>query len=708
MSAAGESELMMTVPDSGGHTLVICEKPDAARRVAEALSGGSAQSSVVDGVTVFRFRSSGEEFVVCSAQGHVYAVSDPFEERGVYPVFDVEWYSSEQVDADSANAARRIGVIKKFARGAARFVNACDFDVEGETIGFNVLRYACGGKESEALRAKFSTLMQEELVQAFKEAKPQAGQGVARAGRARHMIDFVWGVNLSRVLSQSALDSGHRYMTVSVGRVQGPTLNFLVDREREIREFVPVPFWKLRGLFEKEGRKLSAEYSKEKVGTRAEAEKVREDCDGLEGVATSVGKSMVQVPPPSPFSIGDLQKESYRVFGFSPSRTLQIAERLYLSALVSYPRTGSQKLPPSINYSRILQGLTRLGEYSADVRRLLRAELIPMEGAKVDQAHPAIHPTGEVPRKALGSSERDIFDLVVRRFLSAFGQSAGRELVAVAIFVGEHEFRLGGGRTVYPGWTSYYGKYAGMKDVEVPRVSGGDRFRVVGVVVEEKLEQKPFRYNQSSLLEKMEREGIGTKATRAEIISTLVHRGYVSGESMTVTDLGLSVVETMKRYAPSIVTTELTRQIEEKLEAVESGAEGEGALVRETVRSIAEQCAALNANEEEVGRAIDAALMATVAASYVLGPCPVCKTGQLRVIASKKTNKRFVGCSNYGSGCRASAPLPQRGTVKATAKLCQHCSWPVVYVMGGRSPWRLCVNVNCPAKGERNHEMPSV
>ncbi len=693
---------------AGGYTLVICEKPDAARRVSEALSNGSSQSSVVDGVTVFTFRRGEEDFVVCSAQGHVYAVSDPFEERAVYPVFDVEWYSSELVDEDSANTARRIGAIRKLADGAARFVNACDFDIEGETIGFNVLRYACGGKEAEALRAKFSTLTRDELVEAFNEAKPQAGQGLARAGRARHLIDFVWGVNLSRVLSQSALSSGHRYRTVSVGRVQGPTLNFLVERELEIREFVPVPFWKLEGVFEKDGRKLEAEYSKEKVGTKAEAEKVRDDCRGREGVATYVRRSVVQVPPPPPFSIGDLQKEAYRVFGYSPSRTLQIAERLYLSALISYPRTGSQRLPPSINYRGILQGLWALGEYAKDARGLLGTELKPVQGAKADQAHPAIHPTGQVPRRPLDASEASVFDLVVRRFLAAFGQSARRELVTAGISVGEHEFRLGGGRTLYLGWTSYYGRYSGMRDVEVPRVAEGDRFRVLELDVEEKFEQRPFRYNQSSLLEKMERESIGTKATRADIISTLVARGYVAGDSMAITDLGLSVVETMKKYAPSIVTTELTRQIEERLEAVESGAEGDAALVRETVRSIAEQLVGLNTNEEKVGLEIDTALMATVAVSYVLGPCPVCKTGQLRMIRSRKTKKRFVGCSNYATGCRASAPLPPRGTIKMTTKACQHCSWPIVYVMGGRFPWRLCVNVNCPAKGGRKHEVPAV
>ncbi len=681
-----------------GYTLIICEKPDAARRVAEALSRGTARIEQVEGTTVFRLNRRGEELVVCSAQGHVYGVSDPTEERSVYPVFDVEWYSSDLVDEDSVGAARRISAVRKLAAGASKFVNACDFDVEGETIGFNLLRYACGGKEGTALRAKFSTLTEEDLVRAFDSLQSQAGHGLARAGRARHAIDFVWGVNLSRALSQSALGSGHRYRTVSMGRVQGPTLGFLVQREREIRTFVPTPCWKVAGVFERAGVKFTAGYSKDNVGEKAAAQKVRDDCAGREAVATSVRKHVVQVGPPVPFNIGDLQKEAYRAFGYTPSRTLQVAERLYLAALISYPRTGSQRLPASIGYGDVLQGIGKLPEYSAYVADLLKTEPKPVQGAKTDQAHPAIHPTGERPRSPLDQSEKSVFDLVVRRFLAAFGQSARRELADITLAAAGHEFTLSGGRTIYLGWMKYYGRYSGYRDVDLPAIAEGDRFLVSEVNVQEKFEPRPPRYNQSSLLEKMEKEGIGTKATRADIIATLVGRGYVGGESMEVTDLGLSVIETMENYAPSITGTALTKKIEEKLESIEEGSKVEADLLRETVRSIAEQLDRLGANEEAVGREIDSALMATVARSFVLGRCPVCKTGELRIIRSKTTKKRFVGCSNYQSGCRASGPLPQKGTVKSTAKACEHCSWPIVYILGSGRPWRLCVNPDCPGK----------
>ena len=310
----------------GGYTLVICEKPDAARRVADALSDGQAKGFLEGGMTAFRLARGSEEFVICSAVGHLYGVSDPFGERTVYPVFDIEWYSNDITGEDRSGIGRRVAAIRRLSTGASRFVNACDYDAEGETIGFNVLRYASGGKERNALRAKFSTLTNEELVRAFAEAKPQPGQGLAIAGRVRHLIDFVWGINLSRVLSQSAQLSGKRYTTVSMGRVQGPALGFLVQREREIRCFVPTPFWKISATFEKDGRRFVAEYSVPRVGARADAEQVRKDCLGNEGVVASVSKTALQVGAPAPFSVGDLQREAFRVFGFTPARTLQIAE----------------------------------------------------------------------------------------------------------------------------------------------------------------------------------------------------------------------------------------------------------------------------------------------------------------------------------------------------------------------------------------------
>jgi DNA topoisomerase-1 len=461
---------------------------------------------------------------------------------------------------------------------------------------------------------------------------------------------------------------------------------------------VPTPFWRVDGVFEGDGRRFVAAYWKERIETRSEAEEIRDTCVGKDGVVSAINRNVVLVPPLPPFNIGDLQKEAFRAFGFSPSRTLQIAERLYLGALVSYPRTGSQKLPPSIDFEGILRGLHGVAAYSKEAEELLSGKLRPVEGIKDDQAHPAIHPTGEHPKRPLEPSELKVYDMVVRRFLSTFAPAAKREIVLMTVAVEGHEFKLGGSTTIYPGWTKYYSRYWSTKDVEALRLDQGDRVRAAEVRVEEKFRERPARYNQSSLLEKMEDEKIGTKATRAEVIATLLSRGYAEGENLVMTGLGLSVVEIMERYAPSIVTTELTRRIEERLEAVEEGKEDGRNLIRETVQSASEQLVDLRSNAESVGREIGGALETSGAMADLLGVCPICRTGRLRVIRSKKTGKRFVGCTNYSVGCRASAPLPQRGELRKTEKQCQRCSWPVVYVVRGRSAWRFCVNPNCPSK----------
>jgi DNA topoisomerase I len=690
------------------YCLVICEKPDAARRVADAIASDGVETMMVSGVQVFSLKKGGRKYLVCSAIGHLYAISDSFRRREVYPVFDLEWYPTHLVDKDAKNIEKRILSIRKLAAGANSFVNACDYDVEGETIGHNILRYACGGRENVALRAKFSTLTKEELVTAFEEAKTGLGTGLATAGRTRHSLDFIWGINLSRALSTSLSTAYSGYRTISMGRVQGPTLGFVVEREIEIRNFVPTPYWTVTGLFDKDGFRFEAPSAISRFAKKVDAEAIRDGCQGKTASVSDLSKSVFKQPPPAPFNIGDLQKEAYRSFGYTPSRTLQIAERLYLDALISYPRTSSQKLPPSIKYREILSNLGKMKEYSAPVEELLKGELRPREGEKFDNAHPAIYPTGELPRRPLDSSESRLFDLIVRRFLVCFAKDAIRERVSVEIEVGEHVFRMTGRRTLRAAWMRYYSKYTGIEDKSIPSLKKGDVLSVVKVDCTEKFELSPSRYNQSSLLEKMEKESIGTKATRAETISTLISRGYISGDSLAATDLGISVIETMQEYCPQIVSAALTRETEGALEEIERGTDDGTALIERVIDLLSKQIEMLKLSELEIGRKMNDSAIQTNISQSILGACPVCKAGKLRIIRSFKTKKRFVGCTGYSAGCRASAPLPQRGTIKIANRTCRSCGWPVVYVRAGRYPWRLCVNINCASKAEKKYAMQTL
>lgn len=679
-----------------GYTLVVCEKPDAARRVAEALSTEVPEAYVAQGVTVLRARGTqGMRYVVCAAAGHLYGISDTVKDRRVYPVADVEWTPL----GEGKSTPGRIKAFRTLAAGASAFVNACDLDVEGETIGFNVLRYACGGKEKAAARAKFSSLTREEVVEAFRSERLVPSVGLALAGRLRHVIDFLWGVNLSRALTESVRTRGG-FRTISIGRVQGPTLNFVVEKEVEIATFLPMPYWTAKGVFSVSDGVFEGRYAPGVIGTERSATAIRTECEGAEGTVSSVARRRVNQRPPPPFNLPDLQKEAFRVLGYTPGRTLRVAQRLYLAALISYPRTSSQRLPKA-DYVRLLSDVGRASGYSAVVEKILsRGPPHPTQGRGVDPAHPAIYPTGEPPKRNLGSEESRVYSLIARRLISCFDEDAVLEEKEATVSVRRHEFLATETRTLVPGWMKLSGWTARRGGGELPPLREGEAVTCKEVKVEERQRPSPPRYNQLSLLEKMEAEEIGTKATRADIVSTLFARGYLTGvRSLTPTDLGFALIEAMSVSCPDIISTKMTREVEAQLEDIEQRGEAGLDFYERTLTSLFACLAEVRSREGEIAERLKTTPSVAAGGDMtVLGRCPVCREGDLWVVRSRKSGKRFVGCTNYSKGCRASAPLPQRGGIAAASRPCRSCGWPIVHVKAGRRPWRLCVNDKCPSK----------
>ena len=192
---------------------------------------------------------------------------------------------------------------------------------------------------------KFSTMTERELRFAFQKLDSKTELPLVDAGKCRHELDWLYGINLSRLLTESALRQGRGYATLSTGRVQGPTLGFVVEREEEMSCFVPIPFWTIDTTIVHENEILSLEYGKDKITSKAEAKSVCDECRDVLLDVKAVESREIQQYPPYPFDLSSLQSEAYRHFGYSPARTLASAERLYLDALISYPRTSSQKLP---------------------------------------------------------------------------------------------------------------------------------------------------------------------------------------------------------------------------------------------------------------------------------------------------------------------------------------------------------------------------
>ncbi len=701
---------------------------------------------------------NGQDYIICHALGHLYGLSDSNKgSRKAFPILDPTWLplsilkskrsSSKFLDFKIEKILREISQISKNATG---FIHACDYDQEGEVIGYNILEHACHHKYSISKRAKFSSLTDEEIIQSFNNLLPP-NEKLKDAGTSRHMIDFIYGINLSRALTNSinkkdsAGEIKKGYQQLSIGRVQGPTLAFVVEREKEIENHVFEPYWNVIADFEKNNHIIKTFYYPQRIDTKSAAENIVNSCKNQLGNVTDVKNQKTSIRPPIPFNLGDLQKEAYRLFRFTPSYTLSIAEKLYLAALISYPRTSSQKLPSSINYEKIIKAVSNLNNnlhqdspfgnktrsilsYSEITLKLLANKTLkPNEGKETDPAHPAIYPTGQKPKQKLTDSELKLLDLIIRRFFSSFGKDASSSQTTVTITVKDkYTFKAEEKKIVLEGWIQYYKPYFDLSGfVNLDSLSflrAEDLLKNTKIELLEKFTQPPPRYNQSTLLQKMEREKIGTKATRSEIISTLFKRNYITNlvpattatnQSVTYdlkvsknplisnnqkiqtskleyvgvqksglrpTEIGIAIVSSMEKYIPNIVSTSLTRDMETQLEQIESGNTTSIQVVEKARNQIKEAMQSFNINETKIGQEISLALEANKTtnpsrksiALVALGTCPVCKSGNLIVKKAIKSKKRFAGCTSYSSAkCLATSPLPQKGSIKITCKKCE-------------------------------------
>ena len=697
------------------YTLIVAEKPDAAQRIAEALDlRGKPEKAETNHVPYF-LATRDRPLVIISALGHLYTVAHEDGKRSQYPVFDLKWTPRHLVEKNAKHVKTWIEVISKLAEGADQFIDACDYDTEGALIGYTILKFACGNAEKTATRMKYSTLTKDELEKSYAERMTHLDFGMIEAGRARHEVDWLYGINLSRALTNAANRQNRGYNTISTGRVQGPTLKFLVTRERSIQTFVPTPYWSILAEIDINGTKYNVDYQQKIINKKTDADTVVQACEGKTGTIENIEQKTTQIQPPFPFDLGSLQNEAYSLFGYTPRQTGDIAERLYLDALISYPRTSSQKLPPAINCKAILKGLSHESAYQRHATQLLaKNRLRPREGPKQDPAHPAIHPTGNRPQRPLTQAEHRIRDLIIRRFMAVFGEPAIKHSMKADINVNQHHFYLRGSEVLKEGWMTCYRPYVHIEQALLPPLKEGQTVQLSKVQREDRFTGPPPRYNPSSLLKLMEKEGIGTKATRADTIETLYTRKYITDQQIAATDLGCGVTEVLHTYAPAVISVKLTRDLEEKMEHIQNGAEKRENILQEAVERLKPVLTKLKNNESAIGEALSGALKQISIQERTIGPCPTCHSGKLMILHSKRTRKRFIGCTNYFQNtCRTSFPLPQQGIVKPIGRLCRSCGWPLLCVhISGRRPWNLCFNPTCPKNQARRkhaemHDLPT-
>ncbi|HIH72953.1 MAG: DNA topoisomerase I [Thermococcales archaeon 44_46] len=713
-------------------TLIIAEKPNVARKIAYALAEGKPVRKTIGKVPYYELTRDGKKIIVAPAVGHLFSLA-PKEKTYGYPVFDIEWVPVYVAEKGKSYAKDYIKALRELAKRADEFVVACDYDTEGEVIGYTALKYACGVDPSKAKRMKFSALTKKDLLKAWYNLEPTINFGMADAGIARHVLDWYWGVNLSRALSSAIRKASGKWIVLSTGRVQGPTLKFLVEREREIANFVPTPYWVIKMILEKNGQQYTAVYEKDRIFNEEEAKKIVEEAKKGPAFVEKVEIKQQQRNPPHPFDLGTLQREAYSAFGYSPKKTLEIAQSLYEKSFISYPRTSSQKLPENLNYQYIIQNLAKIPDYKPHAHELLgKGVLKPVEGKKDDPAHPAIYPTGELPKPGdLSKDEQNLYDLIVRRFLAAFADPAVRESMKVIINSNNHRFILSGSRTIKEGWLKIYGKYVKFDEVLLPKFEEGERVKVIQIKREKKKTKPPARYSPASVIKKMEDLGIGTKATRAQILETLYSRGYIEGKKqIKVTPLGMKVIEALENNVPDIISVELTKEFEEKMEQIMQKKVSKEKVIEESKETLVKILKEFKQKEKEIGkklletfvesqknkenkkRASTKELTAEEEESIkksaekrediiIVGKCPKCG-GDLVVKYNRKTGKRFVGCSSWPN-CNVTYPLLQRGEIIPTGKTCPECgNAPIVKIKERNREYEVCLDMNCYKNRRKN------
>ena len=567
-----------------GYRVIVAEKPKAADKIARAL--GRARKCRYRGVPYWIVLVNGQRVVVASSAGHLFG---PYTSERGFPVYRFEWRPLWEFDKGAQYLKKFYDVLATLLPRASLYINACDYDIEGSLIGYMIIE--AFGDPRRAYRMKFSSLSPVELRAAYSKLQPLDIEMV-EAGRTRHEMDWLWGINISRALMHAVRVMTGKRIILSAGRVQTPTLVEAARRWKERNLAVPLPNYSLSITLEARGARFQAVPEGWKPETRRDALETARRLRG-EGKLRVVSSetSRTSVRPPPAFNLGDLQAEAARLYKYGPLKTQKLAEDLYLEGLISYPRTNSQKLPPTIDYKRIIHSLTRAPMGLGDAARRLLAEagptLKPVQGRKDDPAHPAIHPTGEIP----GELDREhwrIYDLVVRRFLAAFSKPAivSRTTLILADSKGLR-YSSRGIIVSLEGWYFYY-PYLRPKEARVPPLPVGADARIVEVKVKSQWTARVPPLSKTELLKWMEAENIGTEATRARIIEILFKRGYLEqrGGKTVVTDLGLMVSDIVEELFPDLSTPELTRKFEAVLDAIREGRATRAKAIEETISVI--------------------------------------------------------------------------------------------------------------------------
>jgi DNA topoisomerase-1 len=690
--------------------LIVTEKDNSAKKISQILSGGKAKSQKSYTIPYYVWGDGDDAQTVIGLKGHLM--------NPAFPEGYSEWRKVEPrelIDAQLIKEPVQKSVhraLRKVAKDADSVVIATDYDREGELIGLEALeevidvnpKLAEDGSlnGSRISRARFSALTKEEIEGAFSDLAALS-EPLARAGEARQDIDLIWGATLTRFVSLATGRLGSQFL--SVGRVQSPTLAIVVDRELERRAHVPKPYWEVFAAFEHPDGEFTAHHKEDRFWEEAQAKAA------LEGTRTpghvkSVTARRSTRQPPAPFNTTAFTSAASSI-GITPARAMRIAENLYMDGFISYPRTDNTVYPSSLPVRELLNSIASVSAFKEAAPIAAKSKLEPTRGKKQTTDHPPIYPTQALDPSMLPDSQHSkIYELVARRFVATFADPAISESTRADIEAGSETYFVRGSVLVEPGFLDVY-HYSRSRDEEIPKLEEGQQLALArDPWFEHKETQPPPRISQGKLIELMEERGLGTKATRHDIIQKLYDRGYIQSNPIEPSETGIAMVKAFERYASRISTPDMTAELEADMDKIANGEVTKDEVVRTSRAMLHESYDSMEENKRQLAETI----WEGMDQDRILGPCWKCKEegrtredgspNRLRIIRAKKSGKRFVGCEGYPD-CDQTYGIPQRGDLIRLEEVCSICGkTPRLKVLSGRRPWNLCLNDDCPSMEE--------
>ncbi len=596
-----------------GKTLVIAEKPSVASDLAKALGGCKKEADFFEN----------DRYVISSAVGHLLELTVPEEhdiKSGKWTMAKLPHIPPHFDLAPIERNKSRLAVLKRLIKrkDVSEIINACDAGREGELIFRNIIRATAAKQPTKRLWLQSMTT--DSIRAAF--AKLRTGeemQPLADAAVSRSEADWLVGINSTRALT--AFNSqGGGFSKTTAGRVQTPTLAILVEREEKIRAFEPRTYFEVFGDFgvsagTYRGRWFDAAFKKageeegraERIWDRAKADAIKAKCEGKSGTVEEEKKPTTQAPPLL-YDLTTLQREANQRYSFPARMTLQIAQALYEKhKALTYPRTDSRYLPEDhISTAKNVMGSFEDRSLSVHAEKALHQGWVHpnkriFNNAKVSD-HFAIVPTGTAP-KNLEEREQKIFDLVARRFIAVFYPAAQFEVTTRITTIENEKFKTDGKIIIDPGWLAVYGRVSegeGENDKAIVPIRTGETARTEAIEVKQSETKPPARYSEATLLSAMEgagkliedeelreamsERGLGTPATRAQIIEGLLLEGYLvrQGRDLIVTAKGISLITLLRNLrAETLTKPELTGGWEHKLRQMERGQLARGSFMEE-------------------------------------------------------------------------------------------------------------------------------